>query len=387
MQEHKTKQSELSTLYTKLGNQLQALRQTLDRLTSMDAVEVGLESLEKLSAADMAAETSRLIREADQIKNGGRKLFREVEEPFNSDHRGTPEADVIQDIAIRSRNADATGDRFWVLAAPDLQMYIDDGHDAQRSKLITRVRALCTQVVESRKALQDIHKAIQDIGRRATHKVAEVLGWFPEFTNFNLHVQSKIQEMTIWDDISALSVQAERWKGMEANSLPPDGLAYALRMMHKRMSDGWVSARLEDCFSTSLTWAVNGMPRVARNTSELGDGLSTGQLKIVVGMIYLALFEMIRRDADFDLLVPIDEALELEVNNAETLVNNFNSRNVKLLLGFPGGAPELMKHFKNLYALDRRKSGAVFLKEYRGSEDGGIASLNAGLQLEEEVAV
>ena len=387
LNEYKRRQGEFSAKLTGITDQLSALRSGLTKLECVEPVDSGLESLEKLCGADIEAEAGRLIRTAAQIKTEGLKLFREVEAPYNTHHRGTPEADVIQDIIVRSRNADATGERAWVLATPDLQIYIDDGHDVQRNKLITRIRALCNQVVESRKAIQSIHKAIQDVGRKATLKVAEVLNWFPEFTNFNLNVQSKIQEMTIWDDMSALSEQASRWMTMEAGTLPPEGLDQALRMMHRRMSDGWVSAKLEDCFTTSLTWSVNGMPRVARNSSELGDGLSTGQLKIVVGMIYLALFEMIRRDANFDLLVPIDEALELEVNNAATLVGNFNSRNVKLLLGFPGGAPELMKHFSNLYALDRRKSGAVFLKEYRGSTGGGLAEMNEGLPLhDEEVA-
>lgn len=95
---------------------------------------------------------------------------------------------------------------------------------------------------------------------------------------------------------------------------------------------------------------------------------------------------MIRRDADFELIVPVDEALELEVNNAATLVGNFNSRNVKLMLGFPGGAPELMRHFKNLYALDRRRSGGVYLKEYRGADPVALDELNAGLPEEEEVS-
>lgn len=383
LNEYKANQNAYSVKLTAIEEQLSSLRSALIKIEAVDPVSTGLESIEKLCGADIEAEVGRLTRSAGQYKTEGLKLFREVEAPFNGPHRGTPEADVIQDIAVRSRNADATGERAWVFAAPDLQVYIDDGHDVQRNKLITRVRVLCNQVVESRKAIQSIHKAIQDVGRKATLKVAEVLNWFPEFTNFNLNVQSKIQEMTIWDDMSALSEQAARWMTMEAGTLPTDGLDHALRMMHRCMSDGWVSAKLEDCFTTSLTWSVNGMPRVARNSSELGDGLSTGQLKIVVGMIYLALFELIRRDASFDLLVPIDEALELEVNNAATLVNNFNSRNVKLLLGFPGGAPELMKHFSNLYALDRRKSGAVFLKEYRGSVVEGLAEMNEGLELDE----
>lgn len=56
------------------------------------------------------------------------------------------------------------------------------------------------------------------------------------------------------------------------------------------------------------------------------------------------------------------------------------------MLGFPGGAPELMRHFKNLYALDRRRSGGVYLKEYRGADPVALDELNAGLPEEEEVS-
>jgi len=250
---------------------------------------------------------------------------------------------------------------------------------------------LCNQLVEGGKILAEVDRTIQDVGRRATLQVSEVLGRFPEFTNFHLHVVSKIKDLKIndlpiWEHIRAIEMQSARWDAMGNDAFPPDGLDHALRMLHSAMVDKqWRGAQISECFEVSLSWQVNGQPRVARNTTDLGDGLSTGQLKIVVGMIYLALFEMIRRDADFELIVPVDEALELEVNNAATLVGNFNSRNVKLMLGFPGGAPELMRHFKNLYALDRRRSGGVYLKVYRGADPVALDDLNAGLPEEEEV--
>lgn len=382
---HRARQAELSARNGEMTNKLSVLRSVLDRLNTVYAVSSGIESLDKLSPADLESEVGRLERDAQLFTTDGRKLLREIETPFNFQYRATPEAGVVQDIILRARNADAAGERVWFYAAPDLQMYIDDGHDGQRSKLITYIRTLCNQLVEGGKVLAEVDKTIQDVGGRATLKVSQVLGRFPEFTDFHLNVTSKIKELKIWDHIKALDLQYNRWEAMESGAFPSDGLDHALRMLHSAMiNNQWKGAKIEECFEVSLSWQVNGQPRIARNTSDLGDGLSTGQLKIVVGMIYLALFEMIRRDADFELIVPVDEALELEVNNAATLVKNFNSRNVKLMLGFPGGAPELMRHFKNLYALDRRRSGGVYLKEYRGVEPFILDELNAGLPDQEE---
>lgn len=389
---YKVRQAELAARNSALFDQASALRSVLGRLEQVPAASSGTESLERLSAADIEAEVGRIFRDAHQINQEGRGLLREVEGPFNFSHRATPEAGVVHDIILRARHADSSGERVWFYAAPELQMYIDDGHDVQRSKLITYIRTLCNQLVEGGKILAEVDRTIQDVGRRATQKVSEVLGSFSDFTNFHLHVVSKIKDLKIndlpiWEHIRAIEMQSIRWEAMGNDAFPPDGLDHAVRMLHSAMVDKqWRGAKIEECFEVSLSWLVNGQPRVARNTTDLGDGLSTGQLKIVVGMIYLALFEMIRRDADFELIVPVDEALELEVNNAATLVGNFNSRNVRLMLGFPGGAPELMRHFKNLYALDRRRSGGVYLKEYRGADLVALDELNAGLPQEEEVS-
>jgi energy-coupling factor transporter ATP-binding protein EcfA2 len=388
---YKVRQAELAARNSALFDQAGALRSVLERLGQVAAASSGTESLEKLSAADIESEVGRIFRDAHQIKQEGRGLLRDVEGPFNSAHRATPEAGIVHDIIMRARHVDSSGERVWFYAAPELQMYIDDGHDVQRSKLVTYIRTLCNQLVEGGKILAEVDRTIQDVGRRATLQVSEVLGRFPDFTNFHLHVVSKIKDLKfndlpIWEHIRAIEMQSARWDAMGNDAFPPDGLDHSLRMLHSAMVDKqWRGAQIEECFEVSLSWQVNGQPRVARNTTDLGDGLSTGQLKIVVGMIYLALFEMIRRDADFELIVPVDEALELEVNNAATLVGNFNSRNVKLMLGFPGGAPELMRHFKNLYALDRRRSGGVYLKEYRGADPVALDDLNAGLPEEEEV--
>lgn len=378
-------QSALNEQLSQIEVGLLILSSVLKRLEFTPFVNSDLDSLRKLTAADIESEVGRLQRDAQSQRTEGRNLFRKIELEAMGGPRDTAEYDAIQDIATRSRHADATGERAWFHATPELLIYLAEGHDVQRSKLITRTRALCTQVAENQSVLNGLHRSIMELGRKATKKVNEVLAAFPQFTNFEFRVVSRIHDISAWDDIDALVDQYNRWRVKPAGEIPTDALNERLISMQRRMkAGGWLSTKLADCFDVSLSWMVNGVQKVAFNTADLGDGLSTGQLKIIVGMIYQALFELIRRDADFDLLLPIDEALELDVNNAYTLLKYFNARNSQLMLGFPGGAPELIRHFTHLYALDRRPSGAVYVKQYQAPETDRLAALNEELELDEE---
>lgn len=366
-----------------LGTKLSTLASVIKRLEDTPVVNSDLDSLRKLTPADIEAEVGRLEREARSQREEGRSLFRKIEQAIMAGPRDTAEFDAIQDIAMRSRQADGTGEKVWFHATPELQVYMAEGHDVQRSKLITRVRSLCTQVAENQSVLNGLHRSIMDLGRKATRKVNEVLAAFPQFTNFEFRVVSRIHDISAWDEIEGLVEHFNRWR-LKSGEIPTDALNERLMSMQRRMkAGGWLSPKLADCFDVSLSWMVNGVQKVAFNTADLGDGLSTGQLKIIVGMIYQALFELIRRDADFDLLLPIDEALELDVNNAYTLLKYFNARNSQLMLGFPGGAPELIRHFTHLYALDRRPSGAVYVKQYQAPETDRLADLNDELELDD----
>jgi hypothetical protein len=374
----------LSERQSVLGTKLSTLASVLKRLEYTPVVNSDLDSLRKLTPADLDAEVGRLQREANSQRDEGRSLFRKIELGIMAGPRDTAEFDAIQDIAMRSRQADGSGEKAWFHATPELQMYMAEGHDVQRSKLITRVRSLCTQVAENQSVLNGLHRSIMDLGRKATKKVNEVLAAFPQFTNFEFRVVSRIHDISAWDEIEGLVEHFNRWRLKSTGEIPTDALNERLMSMQRRMkAGGWLSPKLADCFDVSLSWMVNGVQKVAFNTADLGDGLSTGQLKIIVGMIYQALFELIRRDADFDLLLPIDEALELDVNNAYTLLKYFNARNSQLMLGFPGGAPELIRHFTHLYALDRRPSGAVYVKQYQAPETDRLADLNDALELDD----
>ncbi|MCE0877414.1 ATP-binding protein [Pseudomonas monteilii] len=382
----KAAQAVLAERQSVVESKLLILTSVLKRLENTPVVNSDLDSLRKLTPADIEGEVGRLQRDANSHRDEGRSLFRKIEMGIMAGPRDTAEYDAIQDIAMRARQADATGERAWFHATPELQIYMAEGHDVQRSKLITRVRTLCTQVSENQSVLNGLHRAIQDLGRKATKKVTEVLAAFPQFTNFEFRVVSRIHDISAWDEIDGLVEQYNRWRVKPAGEIPTDALNERLMAMQRRMkAGGLLSTKLADCFDVSLSWMVNGAQRVAFNTADLGDGLSTGQLKIIVGMIYQALFELIRRDADFDLLLPIDEALELDVNNAYTLLKYFNARNSQLMLGFPGGAPELIRHFTHLYALDRRPSGAVYVKQYQAPETDRLAELNDELELDDEM--
>jgi len=134
----------------------------------------------------------------------------------------------------------------------------------------------------------------------------------------------------------------------------------------------------------SVSCNDQGRTKIATNNSELIELSSTGLTKIIVAMIYVSLFELLRKDADFLMSIPIDEALELSPENYVALVNYFNQRGISMLACFPGGAPELLRQFTNRYFLERQAdTGTIVVKEYGLDVHEELDELNEALAAEE----
>lgn len=137
---------------------------------------------------------------------------------------------------------------------------------------------------------------------------------------------------------------------------------------------------LSDEILDPTTCNDQGRVKVATNNAELIHLSSTGLTKIIVAMIYVSLFELLRNEADFQMSIPIDEALELSPENYVALVNYFNDRGLSMLACFPGGAPELLRQFNNRYSLERRSdTDSIVVKEYGMEEKDELDDLNDAL--------
>lgn len=109
------------------------------------------------------------------------------------------------------------------------------------------------------------------------------------------------------------------------------------------------------------------------------NGISSeGLRKVILCMLFLSLFELLRKDADLQIVIPLDEILKLAAENYVSLVHSFNERGAVALAAFPGGAPELLSQFANCYALKATSRG-IEVREYSNPVDDGLDALNDAL--------
>ncbi|MFP7836573.1 ATP-binding protein [Pseudomonas aeruginosa] len=362
------------------SEQLVMLHAVISRLSQVEAAEAEVWN-SGLTAADIEDQAYKLLRQRAELQKKGSELYRDIPSRFRRESLGhTTQGAAIEQIVSQASNATSEVEYAWLEAAPNLQEYIEVSHPDQKVKLIVQAKNLSDELCDSRAKLQQLHKSIQKLGRDATAKASEVLSSFAQIRQFEFKVTSRIHSMTFWDDLSAYEQQYRRWAMMGDDHLPTDGFMAALRSIEHQIREGAFSSKLSDCFDVSVSCNDQGRTKIATNNADLIHLSSTGLTKIIVAMIYVSLFELLRQDADFQMSIPIDEALELSAENYVALVNYFNERGLSMLACFPGGAPELLRQFKNRYTLERRAdSNAILVKEYGLSDADELDELNAAL--------
>lgn len=75
----------------------------------------------------------------------------------------------------------------------------------------------------------------------------------------------------------------------------------------------------------SVACVDQGHLKVANNNQDLVNISSDGLTKIIVSMVFVSLFELLRKDANFQMVIPLDEALELSPENYIALVDLLTS--------------------------------------------------------------
>ena len=360
--------------------ELGAVSRVLRDLEQIDAAaEAHLGST--LKAADIEDEVGKLKRRKSEHHRKGAELYRDVHHRFVRERLvHTPQGAAIEQIINHASNSADVLELAWLEAAANLQEYIEISHPDQKTKLIIQAKNLSDELCDNRSKLQHLHRSILKLGKDATEKASEVLGSFAQIRQFEFKVSSRIHEMSFWDDMTNYEQQYKRWSGMGVDYLPTDGFMDALRTVERQIEGGAFTSQLSDCFDVSVTCNDQGRVKIATNNAELIHLSSTGLTKIIVAMIYVSLFELLRNEADFQMSIPIDEALELSPENYVALVNYFNDRGLSMLACFPGGAPELLRQFNNRYSLERRSdTDSIVVKEYGMEEKDELDDLNDAL--------
>ncbi|WP_445676386.1 ATP-binding protein (plasmid) [Pseudomonas aeruginosa] len=376
------------------NQRLQTLTLAMGRL--IDITPLAGEIMSGVTASDIEERVRQLQMTRSTLQRGARDRYRTIRAIFPDRGLGrTPQGAMIEQITTQALNASGDAENAWLEAAPMLLEYLEQSHPDQKVQLIMQADNLSRDLSDRHEALRDLHSKIAKIGREATAKAADVLGGaerdgafqqartFEQVQSIEFKVESRIRDLSFWGALEDYQQQYRRWAAMGENVLPTAGFMEALRKLERHIREGALTAKLSDCFSVSVTCREQGRTKVANNNSELVSVSSTGVTKIIVTMIYVSLFELLRRDADFQMSIPIDEALELEAKNYIGMVDYFNSRGISMLACFPGGAPELLRQFPNRYTLQKRGKTAdhrdIIVKEYTADADSDLDELDAML--------
>jgi FtsZ-binding cell division protein ZapB len=343
-------------------------------------------------AADLLEGVRKLLVQRRNFHDSGSSTYRTILNRFTRDPKGmlahTPQGAAVEQIAARAGSTASDTTLAWTEAAEELMYFLQFKQPEQKTLLILQICNLSTELCNSRGQLEKLHKDILQLGRNATERAKEVIAAFPPIRQFEFKVTSKIHGMAFWDDLAEYERQYKRWQALGPETMPTDHFMTALRRIDEQVASGSFGTSLPDCFDVSVALNDQGSEKVATTNSALVHISSTGLTKIIVAMIYVSLFELLREDSDFQMAIPVDEALELSPENCIALIDYFNSRNISMLAGFPGGAPELLKRFKNCYTLKRKSEHhSITVTEYAPPTHDILDELNQQLSQDQQEEV
>jgi hypothetical protein len=122
----------------------------------------------------------------------------------------------------------------------------------------------------------------------------------------------------------------------------------------------------------------SGRPKKITNDSSFKSSSSEGLKLILQSMLFVSLFELLRKDADLQIIFPLDETLRLASENYIPLLQALNDRNIVVVGGFPDGSPEILSHFEHSYEFYREQLHAPLeIRQYVNPEPDELDALHA----------
>ncbi|YCH20237.1 ATP-binding protein [Pseudomonas sp. D1-3] len=369
----------------------QSMDSAIKLLARLSAIDDG-QSIPGLKVSDIQDEIQKQLRRRTDLQRVGSDMCREIRRIFAGEGARQGTHSVFIDEIWREATSQAGDDidEAWLFAANLFMDYLGRGHSASKGRLIMEAQGIASELADGRARLSTLDAAIKKLGTNATQKAKQVLSGFPQIQNFEFLVTSRVQKLGFWHDLTDFDKQAKVWSMMESGTLPTEDLINSIARIAKHIAEGVFAANLEECFDVAVSVNDQGHQKVARTDKELADISSNGLTTVIVTMIYISLFELLRGDADVQIIAPMDEALKFDAPVYIAIVKYLNSRKVHMMAAFPGGAPELLRQFPNRYIFQKAKGygskgETILVKSFSASVDKELAALEAALEANMEV--
>lgn len=196
---------------------------------------------------------------------------------------------------------------------------------------------------------------------------------FDRLSNIQVGLICRIKEIGYWKDIESVSVVFDEWLKNKSDQLPTSVFA---DMVHDLIVHPKFSGNTEVVFRNLVDFDVkvkdNGVEKVAKNSHELQVISSNGLSFLILSVIYVGIFNMIRKNQKVCIVCPIDELKDLSGSNAAKMMDMFKRNYINIFSAFPDPDVETLSRFDNKYYIDedRRIKEAVI-------DQGHQDSLNA----------
>lgn len=352
-----------------LESELAATQRLLDLLESIEPDdEATLTPGQRI--ADIDEDARQALNARAKISKQARTLYGEITNVYrNRGLHQSPHSNTIDSIEREARRETEVDDLRWLVAAELLKSSMESFHTEQRNKLITLATQLSSTICDSKGRLEHLHQSIMKLGGEATARARAVAVSFPSIESIEFVVKSNIRDLEFWADLDNYEKQYQRWRSLGDDTLPTEAFISALERFELRLRGQKLSKRIVDCFSVHVELTDKGERKRASNNSQFNGITSEGLRKIVLCMLFLSLFELLRKEADLTLIIPLDESLKLKAQNYISLVDSFNQRSTVAFAACPDPQPELLIQFQNVYSLIEEATGIKVMDHEKVPDD------------------
>lgn len=327
---------------------------------------------------DLEHDISIFKRDLSALQRSGSSLYSEALNLFRARYPNSPHAHHIEGIAKVARETAETYDEAWLYGAGHLVSDMPQFHALQKDKLISGARNIGESVSDGRIKLEELNESIIRLSREATARAKIVAESFASLDIESVKIQSKIRDMDFWGDLQYFDNQYRRWCSLGDDQLPSNGYITALEKIIRWVKDERLTTNIKDCFTLEVVMIDSGRPKKITNDSSFKSSSSEGLKLILQSMLFVSLFELLRKDADLQIIFPLDETLRLASENYIPLLQALNDRNIVVVGGFPDGSPEILSHFEHSYEFYREQLHAPLeIRQYVNPEPDELDALHA----------
>lgn len=327
---------------------------------------------------DLDHDTSSLKRQLGNKQRDGATLYGEITNLFRSRYRNSPHALHIEGIAKSARETADNYEDAWLLGGEQLIADMPQFHATQHDKLISMAATIGESVSDGRIKLEELNDSIIRLSREATGRAKLVAESFKSLDIESVKILSKIRDMEFWSDLQYFEQQYRRWRGIGEDQLPSEGYINALEKIIGWLKQDRLTTKITDCFTLEVVLSDSGRQKIITNDSSFKTSSSEGLKLVLQSMLFVSLFELLRKDADLQIIFPLDETLRLAAENYIPLLQALNQRQIVSVTGFPEGSPEILAHFEYSYEFYRERLDAPLeIRQYVNPEPDELDALHA----------